>query len=317
MCSTGVRAPAGLASILCLASALLALALAAGPATAAEPFVGTRALGMGEALRGAATGGEGPLLNPSGMSLIQSYSVEADYTFARARDDQFLHASIVDSTSAYRLAGGIYYTYHTSNPNGPNAGHGHEGGLALSLPLGDHVAIGATGKYFLLGGDQTAVTGATGGFTYDVGATIRPINMLSFGVVGNNLRKLNTGVAPMAVGYGAALSPTDFLLVTLDGVTTLTDDAPLPPRKGTRVSAGAEVLLAQKVVLRGGGGYDGVTQHGFLTVGFAAVSEAGALDFGLRQDISGAASKDLTFPPGSTSRDTIFGVDFRLFVPQP
>ncbi len=66
-------------------------------------------------------------------------------------------------------------------------------------------------------------------------------------------------------------------------MTNLTADAPLP-RKGTRVSAGAELFLAKKVVLRAGGGYDGITQNGFFTAGLAAVSEAGALDFGLRQD---------------------------------
>jgi hypothetical protein len=274
---------------------------------AAEPFVGTRSLGMGEGLRGAATGVSGPLLNPSGMSLIQSYTVEADYAFAHVRDEQFLHASIVDSTSGYKVAGGFYYTYHTDNPDGPAAGHSHEGGLALSMPLGDHLAIGATGKYFLLAGDQTAASGSTGGFTYDVGVTARPIRMLSVGVVGTNLRKLNTGVAPMAVGYGLAFSPNDIVLVVADGVTNLTADAPLP-RKGTRVSAGTEIFLAKMVVLRGGGGYDGVTQNGFFTAGFAAVSEVGALDLGVRQD---------AFHSGSSPRETIFGASFRLFVPQP
>ena len=43
--------------------------LAPWPASAAEGFVATRSLGMGETLRGAATAGTGPLLNPSGMTL--------------------------------------------------------------------------------------------------------------------------------------------------------------------------------------------------------------------------------------------------------
>lgn len=282
--------------------------LAASPASAAEGFVGTRSLGMGESLRGAATSGTGPLLNPSGMSLTQSYNVEADYFFAHNGNNNYLHASIVDSTSGYKLAGGLYYTYHTDNPDGPPAGgHGHEVGLALSLPLGEHLAVGATAKYFRLSGDQTSLAGGTGGLTYDVGITLRPASVLSAGVVGYNLRDLNVGVAPQAIGYGVALSPTDFLLIAVDGVTNLTADSPLP-RKGTRVSGGAELFLAKKVVLRAGGGYDGVTQNGFFTAGLAAVSEAGGLDFGMRQD---------AFQRGDAPRDTILGASLRLFVPQP
>ena len=281
--------------------------LTASPASAAEGFVGTRSLGMGETLRGAATSGTGPLLNPSGMSLTQQYNVEADYFFAHNGDNQNLHASIVDSTSGYKVAGGLYYTYHSDNPDGPSEGHGHEVGLALSVPFGEHVFVGATGKYFWLSGDQVSPGGESKGFTYDVGITLRPANVFSLGVVGYNLRDLNDAVAPQAVGYGAALSPTDFLLIAVDGVTNLTADAPLP-RKGTRASAGVELFLAKKVALRAGGGYDGITQNGFFTAGLSAVSEAGALDFGLRQDV---------VQRGSEPRDTIFGASFRLFVPQP
>jgi hypothetical protein len=280
---------------------------ATSPASAAEGFVGTRSLGMGETLRGAATAGTGPLLNPSGMTLTQQYNIEADYFFARVGDNQNLHASIVDSTSGYKVAGGLYYTYHTDNPDGPSEGHGHEVGLALAVPFGEHVSIGATAKYFALSGDQVSPGSDSSGFTYDVGITLRPANVFSLGVVGYNLRDLNLGVAPRSIGYGVVLSPTDFLLIAVDGVTNLTADAPLP-RTGTRVSAGAELFLAKKVALRAGGGYDGITQNGFFTAGLSAVSEAGALDFGLRQD---------AFQRSGAPRDTILAAGFRLFVPQP
>jgi hypothetical protein len=294
---------AGLAGLV----VLVACMWGARPAAAFEPFVGTRALGMGGGLRAAATGGSGPLLNPSGMSLTQSYNIEADYVFAHARDDNFFHASVVDSTSAFRLAGGFYYTYHSDDPDGPPSGHGHEAGLALALPFGDRVTIGGTLKYFLLSGDQQTVDLKTSGLTFDAGATVRVTSGLSLGVVGTNLRKLQTGLAPLAIGYGIALSPEEDVLLVVDGVTFLAADPPLP-RKSTRISGGAEVLLAKKIALRAGGGYDGVSQNGFFTAGFSAVSEAGALDFGARQD---------AFQSGSAPRETILGVSFRLFVPQP
>jgi hypothetical protein len=281
-------------------------------ASASEPlsesFTGTRALGMGGGMRAAASGGTGPLQNPSGMSLVPTYNVEADYLFARVRSGHLFHASIVDSTSAFKIAGGIYYTYHFDGPDQPvPSAHGHEGGLALSLPFGDHVFVGGTLKYLHLSGFEATPEGGSGGLTFDAGATVRPIGELAIGVVGTNLRRLHVGTAPTAIGYGAALSVGTNLLLVVDAVTNLTVDLPLP-RKGTRVSAGGELMLAQKFVLRLGGGYDGITQNGFFTAGLSAISEAGSLDFGLRQD---------AFSSGAAPRETVLGASFRVFVPQP
>jgi hypothetical protein len=241
------------------------------------------------------------------MSLVQAYNVEADYFFARLRSGHLFHASIVDSTSGYRLSGGLYYTYHFDSPSQPPSSHGHEAGLALALPFGDHVSIGGTAKYFRLTGFEAAADGGTGGITFDAGVTVRPIPTLSIGAVGSNLRKLGLGTAPLAVGYGVALALGTDLMFVVDGVTNLTQDEPLP-RKGTRLSGGGELTLEKKVALRAGGGYDGITQNGFFTAGVAAISEAGSLDFGLRQD---------AFRNGSAARETVFGASFRLFVPQP
>jgi hypothetical protein len=61
----------------------LLLALAGAPATARaqQDFVGVRAMGMGEANRATATGAEGPLINPAGMSLVKQYVIEGMYGF--------------------------------------------------------------------------------------------------------------------------------------------------------------------------------------------------------------------------------------------
>jgi len=299
--------PRSCALPLALGLGLIALGGLARPARAAvDQLYNTRALGMGGAMRGAAAGGAGPLMNPSGMTLAQSYTVEAAYMLATARTDHFFHGSIVDSTSGYRLAGGLYYTYHSDNPDGPDAGHGHEVGLALSFPFGEHVALGGTLKYFNLSGDQRPVEGNRQ-FTFDAGVTIRPTSVVSLGLVGYNLRELHAAVAPIGLGYGVAVAPDPDILLVVDGVTTLTADAPAT-RKGTRVMAGGEILLAKKVALRVGGGYDGVTQNGFFTAGFSAVSDVGAFDVGVRQD---------AFQNGPYPRETIAGVSVRLFVPAP
>src|SRR3954462_15553412 len=84
------------------------------PAWAATPPVpGTRSLGLGGALRGAATGDTGLTLHPSGMSLMRAYVIEAAYardSFGSSKTN-LGRLSIVDSTSAFNLAGGVYYQY--------------------------------------------------------------------------------------------------------------------------------------------------------------------------------------------------------------
>src|SRR6266481_731634 len=111
----------------------VALLAGLGRASAFDDYQGSRSLGLGGALRGAAAGGSGPLLNPSGMSLLRAYTVEAAYGHSTRRDSNFFHGSVVDSTSGLGLAGGLYYTYQSSTPEAVPAGHGHEVGLALAV----------------------------------------------------------------------------------------------------------------------------------------------------------------------------------------
>jgi hypothetical protein len=289
--------------------AIVVTAALASSAQAFEDFSGTRSLGMGEASRAWAIGDEGPLLNPSGMSLAKTYSIEAAYGYAGRLSDSFLHASIVDSTSSYNLAGGLYYTYHTADRGGGVVAHGHEGGLALSLPFGDLLSIGGTIKYFKLEDDDD-FAGHGGGLTFDVGATVRPTSILSFALVGANLRDLGNSQATQGIGYGVALIPTPNLVVALDGLTRLTPDNQTG-RKGTSVMAGGDFTIAGRFGARAGGGYDAVTGNGYFTVGFSALSEVGAFDAGLRQDLF----RSEVSPGVDRPRETVVGVSLRLFVP--
>src|SRR5450755_2458717 len=71
-----------------------------GRARAFEDFEGTRSVGMGGATRAWALADSAVLLNPSGMSLAKAYNVEASYAYGSRLREQYLHASVVDSTSA-------------------------------------------------------------------------------------------------------------------------------------------------------------------------------------------------------------------------
>src|SRR5687768_4896169 len=79
-------------------------------------FPGTRATGMGGAMRATATGDAGPMLNPSGMSLTRAYVLETAYQYVDPGGENDFRTSIVDSTSGFNVAGGLYYTYRDGDP---------------------------------------------------------------------------------------------------------------------------------------------------------------------------------------------------------
>jgi hypothetical protein len=302
---------AALVRVLGVSLAVSLSVLGARPARAFESFEGTRALGMGGATRAWALGDSAVLLNPSGMSLAKVYNVEAAYGYGGRLSEHLFHASIVDSTSASTLAGAVYYTYRLDKP-ADLTGHAHEVGAALSLPLGERVAMGATLKWFRFEGADDAPAAPAGtpsttssGLTFDVGATVRPAENLSFAVVGMNLIDRHHGQAPQMVTYGAAFVPVRDVVVALDGVTTFTRDD-FTGARGTGVRAGLEVALAHRVALRAGGGTDPAASTGYLAAGGSYLSEVGAVDVGARADL---------FPYGAGGgRNVFLGVSLRLFV---
>jgi hypothetical protein len=285
-------------------SLFVLLLAAGGTARAFEEFEGTRASAMGGATRAFAVGDSGPLLNPSGMTLIKAYSVEASYAYGTRLSEQFLHASVVDSTSESKFAGGLYYTYRLDNPAGVAKGHGHEVGGSLAVPLGNAVSVGATLKWFRLAGDDEGPALSTGGWTFDAGLTVRPLPNLSLAFVGANLWDRHSGQAPQNVSYGIAYAPLGTLVVALDGITTFTRDDLLGTR-GTGVRAGAEMSLLQLLALRAGGGTDPMLGVGYVAGGVSALSSVGAVDLGVRGDIVRIAS--------GSERNLFVGLSLRLF----
>jgi len=279
--------------------------LVSARAWAMDDFTGTRAIGMGDAGRAYAVGDTGPMLNPSGMSLVKNFQVlEGSYGYASRLHGHTLHASMVDNTSGFGVGGGLYYTYRLSEPGNGMTGHGHEGGLALSFPIANRATFGGTIKYFKLSGID-APDNRTGGVTFDLGATVTLLPKLSVAVVGTNLRDLHNSNATQGVGYGVALIPMPDLVITADGYTRLTPDNQTG-YKGTSVMVGGDLTLAGKFDVRIGGGYDAATKNGYAAAGLTAVSEIGAIDAGIRQDL---------FVHEGSQRATIVAISLRLFIP--
>jgi hypothetical protein len=294
--------------------ALCAAAGLASDATAGDlQVIPPRSLGMGGALRGSAAGGGAMMLNPSGMSLQRSYVVEGSYHFLNREQGHLGHVSVVDSTSGFNVGGGLYYTYATASPDQallPQQAESsrHEAGVALSFPFGDRVILGGTLRYLRARREATTspagVAEKTSGLTYDAGLTVRPVRMLTIGLVGYALRDLDNAQAPKALGGGVALTPTDALIIAVDGLVDFRTSETTPGRT-LSVFGGAEYTFLSRVALRGGGGRGGARERTFGTLGVSLLSEVGALDFAGRTDLRGS------------DKDIFIGLAGRLFVPTP
>lgn len=289
-------------------SCAAAIALTFPARAAAPPVPGTRAMGLGGALRGAATGDSALTLNPSGMSLMRAYVIEAAYQhdgYTGGAGSNLGRASIVDSTSAFNVAGGIYYQYLTEDLGGGFDRSGHEGGVALSLPLGEHLFIGGSVKYLRLKTSGPAPATAKG-FTFDAGLTLKPVGAVTIGVVGQNLADLHTSRAPRTVGGGITVGATADFLLCFDAVYDFTSKRDTGSTgKVWHFMGGAEYLFAKRFALRAGGGRRGLGEAGYLAAGASYIAQIGAVDFGFQQDLGGAA------------KETLIGVSARLFLPAP
>jgi hypothetical protein len=263
-------------------------------------FAGTRPLGTGGAMRAAATGDSGPQLNPSGISLMRAYFLEGSYQYGSTAGTQDARISAVDSTSAFNIGGALYYTYHHDTTPDDLSQSGQLVGGSLSFPVLDKIFLGGNVKYLHFT-DATQTT--TSGFTFDAGLTIRPVPLFSLAAVGYNLRDMNLPWAPRAVGGGIAFLPMPVLLFAFDTVVEkVYGDSSRD--QAWYFMGGGEFSFASTAAIRAGGGHDGLTRNGYASAGISTVSaEIGALDFGIRQDISG------------NRKSTILGFSARLFVP--
>src|SRR6185436_2056722 len=236
-----------------------------------------------------------------------AYVIEAAYAHdsAGSATANLGRLSIVDSTSGFNLAGGIYYQYLAQDLAPGLDRSGHEGGVALSLPLGEHVFIGGMAKYLRLKTTGPA-PGMAKGFTFDAGITLKPVGAVTIGVVGQNLADLHTDRAPRTLGGGIAVGATADFLLAFDAVYDFTTKRDLGSSgKVWNFMGGAEYLFAKRFALRAGGGRRGITEAGYLSAGASYVAQVGAVDFGFQQDL------------GGTAKETFIGASARLFLPAP
>jgi hypothetical protein len=310
---------------------LLVVSLLCGAATSARAqydLVGVRALGAGEAMRAIATGAEGPLLNPAGMSLIKQYVIEAQYGFTVEPLQHAVNVSVVDSVTS-RVAAGLFYSFIYGTPHlGFNwAGGtvrseqitrtGHAAGLSLSIPLGDRFIIGATIKYLHfdttgplpMGTVPSSITfDSVNGVTFDVGLLVRLGEKFNIAAVGYNLWDHGSRESPLSLGLAISFIPIRALSISFDALTNftgfrtytfdpMTGQSKTSIRVTARLGPGLEWLIANKVPLRLGLVYDeGLSAKNpalYLTGGLGYVATSFGIDLGYRGKVSGGIENTL------------------------
>jgi hypothetical protein len=298
---------------------LLGLALAlvitagSGRSAAARDLIGTRATGMGGALRAAALGSSSVLLNPAGMSLARMYVINTLYQWRGSDGASQLSASVVDSATSRKIAAGLFYNFSHASPEytlgGPNGPIGleqttntHEIGAALSMPLGQYLVIGVSGRYINHGASLN--DGAPEGielpdistFTMDVGGVIRLGSSFNIAVVGYNLIPVDdtfSALFPQSLGLGVSYTLGTMFLAEFDTVFDFTSD------KTKDVTAsfhgGLEVFLGKRYVMRGGAMHSQYRDATYVSAGMGLVTKRLGIDASLRQMVDGGTETMLAF----------------------
>jgi hypothetical protein len=252
-----------------------------------------RALAMGGALNALGVSTTSLSLNPANMPMARVYHLEAFGAFVPEAKRQTYGLAVVDSIlNSGRLAGGLEGTWSQFDPDAMHRTWTDlRGGLAL--PLGDHLALGAIGRWLrveqAVGAGPFGPSRASGGtangplvntFTFDVGATAAIGQELRIGLVGHNLTNPGTALAPTTGAAGIGLGTHDFA-VEADGLLDFTTYGSV---RG-RVMLGGELFLADRYAIRAGWRYDNGTGLHTPSLGFGYIDPRWSVEVAVRHDI--------------------------------
>jgi hypothetical protein len=161
------------------------------------------------------------------------------------------------------------------------------------MPLGDHLALGVTGRWLRV--DQSVGAGpfgpsfASGGtrngpifnsITFDAGATASVLDGLRIAVVGHNLTNPGTALAP-TTGAAALGYANGVVALEADGMLDFTTWG--GPRG--RAMLGGELFLADRYALRAGYDYDAGMKIGTASLGAGYIDPKWSIELGVRHDL--------------------------------
>ncbi len=263
-----------------------------------------RVTGLGGGLRALSNGTDAVFQNPANMALTRVYHVAAFAQIWPQASRQSYGAAAVDSfVSSTGLAGGIGGTWNQQDPDGVDRQY-NDIRMALAMPFANTLFVGLGGRFLALSEDgrgpleppRSRVSGGLenarilNAFTFDAGATLRPIPELSLSIVGQNLTDTGVGYAPILLGGGLGFGTKDFSAeadLVMDPVTW--NETTL------RANGGAEVLLADRVDVRVGYRWDQGADSHAVSAGIAYVDPKFSFDASVRQTVSGESATAVVF----------------------
>jgi hypothetical protein len=202
-------------------------------------LLGPRAIALGEAMRGGATGSSAIGLNPAGLPLNREFVLEGGYGYRASDSASLIGLSACDSTNP--MPGCFFYEYVGASPETDGVTGSrttHVGGVALSRQLIPRILIGATAKYYHFDSDVMGDAPAKG-WLFDLGATVRVTELVNLGVSAQNL--MATERSPQfqrAIGAGLRAHLGQGLSIGFDSRWKLDGDD-----RSARFGGGAELFL--------------------------------------------------------------------------
>ncbi len=301
----------GAISFAALGTALLVLATAkraAADPSELDPTIGYN-YGEIETPRIAATGGAQRALststgalftNPANIAAGRLYHLGAfAQIWPEARRQSYGIAAADSVSSSSRIAGSAGATYNFQDTDGVDR-RWTDLRFAVAYPFSDQFLFGVGGRYLWLQqngvgplGPSLASGGLEGeqivrGFSFDAGATFKPIPELALSLVGTNLTYPGHGFMPTTLGGGIGFGRKEF---ALEG--DLVADFTSYGDTKVRAMTGAELLIAEHFGVRGGYRYDQGADSHALSLGFGYIDRAFIFDVAGRRTLGDHAATTL------------------------
>jgi hypothetical protein len=259
---------------------------ATGFARADEDVLSPRAIGVGEALRAAATGSLATTLNPAGIVTNRSYVIEGSYGYRPDDKSHIQMVSICDSVTT-RVGACIYYRHLSADPSEAGDRSLHDVGITAAIPLGPNLAFGVTNRYVSYSEsvmEEVPVDTSKKGLMLDAGMTFRVFDPLSVALVGYNLFGGDDQRYSRALGGGLAFNAGQRLLIAADVKWDFEAET-------ARFGGGAEYIFAgadtqQGIPIRLGYVYDSAGEGSYVTGGLGFITPRVGIDLGARKQVA-------------------------------
>ncbi|HJL17200.1 MAG TPA: hypothetical protein RMH99_16150 [Sandaracinaceae bacterium LLY-WYZ-13_1] len=289
------RLAAAIAAVACLgagtASAQVAAPDGATEAGSDSPMLPdtmetARGMAMGLGARASAASTSGLAYNPAGLSIGRHYHIGSSVTYEPQAARFATGGALIDSHSG-PVNMGVNFRY--VHGNGEDGHGGYDGRVALGLPLGDHFALGLTGRYmsFWREGQDDADPYAEH-VTFDAAIRVTPVEGLHFAALGYNLIDVGSPLAPLQVGGSASYTIDGTFTLAFDGLADLStfenEDGGLRPEA---LIGGSAEYFTGEVPIRAGYMYDTGRDIHYVTAGAGWMNEQLGIDIAWRQQVTG------------------------------